>query len=156
MKDHCLKSFEPYKPYLTSPWKLSLVTLQYHKILKKLLSLILQPWGSFCIWWQFSQSSGVAMATFCYECFVQWKSEETCIFGMILAWSWSNLVHGGIFGSWIQNHRIKILVWRPLTSKWLSYIAYGNCVKIPIHRLWKLPMASLWRHFLSNIFETSI
>ena len=39
------------------------------------------------MWWQFLTSSGVAMATFCYECVAEWKSEETCIFadiGLIL------------------------------------------------------------------------
>ena len=30
-------------------------------------------------------SSGVAIATFCYERVAEWKSEETYIFGTILA-----------------------------------------------------------------------
>ena len=38
------------------------------------------------------------MATICYECVVEQKSEETCIFARILACSCSNWVQGGIFG----------------------------------------------------------
>ena len=85
------------------------------------------------------------MATFCYECVAEWKSEETCIFGRILAWSCSDFVEG-IF--WIPNPKqtIKFLYDDVLKSKWRK-------VKLPIYRFLKMRMTSLWRHFLSNIFE---
>ena len=105
-------------------------------------SLIFHLSESFCTWWKFSLTSGAAMATFRYECVAEYKSEETCIFARILAWSFSNLVHGVFFGSkskinntiCTQSHFDFKMT---LTVKYL-HIAFGKCI---------------WHHFLSNIFE---
>ena len=79
--------------------RLSLIIPKRHKISKwNFSSLILHFWRSFCTWWQFSLIVGVAMATFCFDCVVGQKSEETCIFARVLAWSYSNFAVRGYFG----------------------------------------------------------
>ena len=89
------------------------------------------------------------MATFYYECAARQKSEETCIFAWILAWSCSNLVWGEGGGFLDSKSKInkKILFDVILTSKWREG-------KIPMYHLQKMHMASLWHHFLSNCFES--
>ena len=52
------------------------------------------------------------MATGCYEVVTEWKSEETYIFGMILARSCPNLVYKGYFLDFKSKSSNKILVWR--------------------------------------------